>query len=303
MNGCSPAGRTRNVLADIAAAAMCAIVLTSCGGAAGAAPASTPTSPAPATPGTTTTVRDVDYASVGGGTLKLDIVRPTSPPPQMPVVIFIHGGGFTTGSKSDGIPSIEPLAQRGYFAVTIEYRLAPGATFPAQVEDVKAAVRFMRANAATYGIDDTKIALWGVSVGGTLAALAGTTGDIDDWNGSGGALGRSSRVAAVVAWFGTTNLLTACENGTLSPTTAFLGCTAQMCPDLARRASAITYVSPDDPPFLIMPGGCAQQGSEFAAALRSAGVPVTLNLDGQEGNVPPSALTAVYTFLASAFGR
>ena len=220
----------------------------------------------------------------------------------MPVVIFIHGGGFATGTKADGIPAIEPLAQRGYFAVTIDYRLAP-VTFPAQVEDVKAAIRFIRANATTYDVDETKIALWGVSVGGTLAALAGTTGDIEEWNTSGGSPGRSSRVAAVVAWFGTTNLLTACENGTLSPTTLFLGCAAQVCPDRARRASAITYVSPDDPPFLIMPGACTQQGSEFAAALRSAGVPATLNLDGQEGNVPPSASTAVYTFLASALGR
>jgi len=70
-----------------------------------------------------------------------------------------------------------------------------------------------------------------------------------------------------------------------------------------RTASPITYASPDDPPFLIMPGACAQRGSEFATALRNAGVPVTLNVDGQEGNVPPSALNAVYTFLASVFGR
>src|SRR3954469_18838183 len=134
--------QARPVATSTAAAAASAILLQSCGGGQnGTSAPTTPTTP-PTQNATTTTVRDVAYATTNSGTLMLDIVRPASPPAGMPVVIFVHGGGFTTGTKSDGLASIEPLAQRGYFGVSIDYRLAPAAIFPAQIEDVKAAIRF-----------------------------------------------------------------------------------------------------------------------------------------------------------------
>ena len=265
----------------------------------------TAASPQPSPPPTAiTTIRDVTYGVAGDRELRLDIVRLASPPPRMPAVVYIHGGGFATGDKVGGIPQLEPLARRGYLGATINYRLSGEARFPAQIEDVKTAIRFLRANAARYGIDDARIGLWGVSSGGTLAALAGTAGDIADWDGSGGSPGFSSRVAAVVTWFGDSNFLTLSNCGAdvsdpRAATTLLLGCPIPSCPELAARASPITYVTADDPPFLIMPGACRQQGQELAQALRAVGVPATLSLDGEEGNVPPSAYDAVEVFLRS----
>jgi acetyl esterase/lipase len=218
----------------------------------------------------------------------------------MPVVVFIHGGGFVTGDKQGGLQELQTLAQRGYFGATINYRLGSG-IFPAPIEDGKTAVRFLRAHASEYGIDETKIGLYGLSAGGTLAALAGTAGDVSEWNASGGSLGFSSRVAAVVTWFGSGNLLTlpnSCVADTGAMNQLLRGCPISSCYDLAVRASPITYVTTDDPPFMILPN-CRQQGEELAAALNRVGVSATLNLDAQEGNVPNSSIAAAQSFLDS----
>lgn len=214
----------------------------------------------------------------------------------MPVVVYIHGGGFASGDKSGGLQELESLAQRGYFALTINYRLGFG-IFPAQIEDVKTAIRFLRAHGTEYGINDARIGVWGVSAGGTLATLAGTAGDATQWDPSAGSLGFPSRVAAVVTWFGASNFLSASSCGT--ETTTFLGCPTSTCRDLAARPSPVTYVTGDDPPFLVMAGACEQQSRELVSALNTAGVSATLNLDGREGNVPPSAIAAAEAFLDS----
>jgi acetyl esterase/lipase len=214
----------------------------------------------------------------------------------MPVVVYIHGGGFLSGDKAGGLQELESLALRGCFGATINYRLGSG-IFPAQIEDVKTAIRFLRAHAAEYGIDDARIGVWGVSAGGLLAALAGTAGDVSQWNTSAGSLGFSSRVAAVMSLFGSTNFLSQDSCGT--DTTTLLGCPTSTCRDLAAAASPVTYVTSDDPPLFVMPGACEQQGRDLVAALIGVGVSATLNLEGREGNVPSSALAAAEAFLDS----
>jgi acetyl esterase/lipase len=178
-------------------------------------------------------VRDVVFGKGGERNLKLDIVRPkaTATAP-MPVVVFVHGGGWEAGIKDSAVPMLFPLAHKGFFCVTVEYRLVPEAPWPAQIEDCKCAVRFLRAKAAEYNIDPQRIGAWGASAGGHLVAMLGTAGGAKEMEGKGGWADQSSRVQAVCDWFGPG-------------------------PDLAeraRKASPITYISSDTPPFLIMHG-------------------------------------------------
>ncbi len=141
--------------------------------------------------------RNIVYASRGVRKLHLDIFHPASGQ-DCPGVLMVHGGGWRSGDRSMEIPLAQQLAARGYVAVAVEYRLSPEARYPAAMHDIKAALRWMRAHAAQYGIDPQRIAISGESAGGQLAALAGYTGDIAELEGSGGDDGYSSRVQAVI---------------------------------------------------------------------------------------------------------
>ena len=123
---------------------------------------------------------DVAYADASESQ-KLDIYLPNSGSGPFPVIVAIHGGAFLMGDKADGqlTPMLAGL-DRGYAVVSINYRLSNEAKFPAQINDVKAAIRFVRANAGTYGLDPNKIAAWGGSSGGYLAAMLGTSGGVAD---------------------------------------------------------------------------------------------------------------------------
>ncbi|MBZ0185864.1 MAG: alpha/beta hydrolase, partial [Candidatus Obscuribacterales bacterium] len=125
---------------------------------------------------------------------------------SLPLIIWIHGGGWIEGDKSSS-PSLE-LARKGFATASINYRLAPKNLFPAQIYDCKAAIRFIRAHAEEYNIDPDRIGVWGHSAGGHLAALLGTTNDIKELEGDLGNLDRSSATSAVCDWCGPTNLLT-----------------------------------------------------------------------------------------------
>jgi len=220
-------------------------------------------------------VRDLEYVQGGHERNRLDLYLPLKEARPLPVILWVHGGGWTRGDKTNG-PAFR-FAQKGYAVASMNYRFSQHATFPAQIYDCKAAVRWLRANAKKYALDADHIGAWGASAGGHLVALLGTTAGVKGLEGTGGNLDQSSRVQAVVDWYGPTDFLTA---GAKDTRTNFLGGDPQTNPDKARRASPMTYVSKDAAPFLIMHGDADNtvpfaQSETFAAALKKAGADVT----------------------------
>ena len=246
-----------------------------------------PSGPPPATPLPENAVvhRDLAYLPAGHERQKLDLYLPKSKVP-LPLIINIHGGAFRMGSKEMGVPT-EYLA-RGYAVASINYRLSQHAVFPAQIEDCKAAVRWLRANAPKYGLDPNRFAAMGSSAGGHLAAMLGTAGDVSEFD-VGANLDQSSAVQAVVDHFGPTDFLQMdahrLPNGQLhdpadSPESQLVGGPIQENKDKTTRANPITYVTRNDPPFLICHGDADplvphHQSELLVAALEKAGVPVT----------------------------
>lgn len=228
-----------------------------------AAPLTTPTPPSrpavlPQLQGMTL-IRDVEYGKGGDISLKLDIYIPETPLfTPMPAVIFIHGGGWYQGDK---YPSqITSLVRRGFFGVSINYRLSGVAPFPAAIEDCKCAVRWLRANADKYNVDPDRIGVWGVSAGGHLSLLVGTADASAGLEGNGGWADYSSRVQAVCSFYGPSDFVSWYQDNarfgrTLSSAeTLFLGGTMEQKPDVYRQASPVTWVSADDPPLLMVHG-------------------------------------------------
>ena len=153
--------------------------------------------------------RDVQYGKAGDRPLLLDIIRPKqeSRSPR-PVIAFIHGGGWRGGDKTSALGNLLPCASFGnYFCVSIEYRLSNVATWPAQIHDCKAAIRWIKANAAKYNIDAEKIGVWGSSAGGHLVSMLGVSGGVKELEGDCGTPGQSSRVACVVDFCGPSDFL------------------------------------------------------------------------------------------------
>ncbi|MEK6302163.1 MAG: alpha/beta hydrolase [Acidobacteriota bacterium] len=238
------------------------------------------------------TLRDIEYARLGNESLKLDLYLPEDEGP-FPLIIWVHGGGWTSGDKALS-PNGAQVRQttRGYAVASINYRLSQQAKFPAQIEDCKAAVRWLRAHAAQYDLDPARFAAWGASAGGHLVALMGTSGEVSELEGEGN-LDYSSRVQAVVDWFGPTDLLRMSvdslpfpcnvldHDSPFSPESRLIGCAIQACQDQTERANPIQYVSADDPPFLIMHGtdDCLvgpPQSQRLRDALAAAGAEVSL---------------------------
>lgn len=213
---------------------------------------------------------DLAYASASSAE-KLDIYLPNSGNGPFPVIIQIHGGAFKSGDKASGelTPVLEAL-NRGYAVVAVNYRLSGEAQFPAQINDIKAAIRFLRANAAEYNLNPDKFATWGGSAGGDLSALAGTSGDVTELQDN--TLGNSTqsdKLQAVVDWFGPIYFSTmdsefkalgvtpvGVTNSTSSPESAYLGKTigSTEAEALVIKASPQTYISADDPAFFIQHG-------------------------------------------------
>ena len=199
-----------------------------------------------------------------------DLYKPRGATAPLPLVIWIHGGSWRYLDKST-MELAQPLICNGYAVASIDYRLTTEAIFPAQIHDVKAAIRHLRANATAYGLDPNRIAVFGSSAGGHLSALAGTSGNVADLERlQMGNATTSSRVQAVVDWFGHTDLEkleeqtlaqgcpadAANHTGPGSLESLFLGCTVgdPTCSAAVRRANPITYISTDDPPILVMHG-------------------------------------------------
>jgi acetyl esterase/lipase len=202
--------------------------------------------------------------------------------------VAIHGGAFRTGDKG-GEPAGVFVA-RGFAVAAINYRLSQHAVFPAQIEDCKAAVRWLRANASQYGYDPDRVASYGASAEKHLAAMLGTAGDVAALD-VGANPGISSRVQAVVDFFGPTDFLQMdahrlSEKAMIhdtpdSPESQLVGGPIRDNPEKVARANPITYVTPEDPPFLIVHGDADllvphHQSVLLEAALRKAGVRVRL---------------------------
>ena len=236
-------------------------------------------------PENTTVYRDLAYVYGGHQRQKLDLYLPKDGT-NLPLIINIHGGAFKMGSKEDGVP-LGYLAQ-GYAVASINYRLSQHAVFPAQIQDCKAAVRWLRAHAGEYRLDPRRFAAWGSSAGGHLAAMLGTTGDAKELE-VGGNLNQPSRVQAVVDYFGPTDFLQMdahrLPNGMVhdapdSPESELVGGPIQQDQEKTARANPITYVTRNAPPFLICHGDADplvphHQSELLEAALKKAGVPVT----------------------------
>jgi len=244
-------------------------------------------------PAGTKVERDIVYARAGDRKLLLDLYLPAKPSTPKPVIVWIHGGGWRAGRKGSGGRAL-PMLQRGYAVVDVGYRLSGEAIFPAQVEDCKAAVRWVRANASRYGLDPDRIGAWGSSAGGHLVAFLGTSGDVKEFDTQANRQ-YSSRVQAVCDWFGPTDFLQMdehmLEGGRLvhdapqSPESLFVGGPIRREPyrSIVKKANPITYVTQDDPPFLIMHGDKdmlvpLHQSELLCDALKKAKVEVTLQV-------------------------
>ena len=221
-----------------------------------------------------TIANDVAYAKAGPAELKLDMARPAEGDGPFPAILVIHGGGWHAGDKKDNRPALAELARRGYVAISPQYRFAPKDLFPAQVHDVKAAVRWLRAHKEEYKIDPDHIGATGFSAGGHLSLMLGVTGPGDGLEGDVPTNAPSSKVQAVVNYFGPTDLAASDLPDVTRPILKeFLGET----PGLAAKASPLTYVSPGDAPILTFQGTKDplvpySQAEKLAEAMTKAGV-------------------------------
>ena len=239
----------------------------------------------PKAPEGITVHRNVTYVTDGHERQKLDLYIPDGGE-NLPLIIWIHGGAWRGGSKEHYAP-MEYL-KAGYAGASINYRLSQHAIFPAQIEDVKAAVRWLRANAETYRLDPNRFAAWGSSAGGHLVAMLGTAGDVKEFE-VGENLEVSSRVQAVVDYFGPTDFLQMdahrlpdglVHDAPDSPESQLVGGPIQEHKDRVARANPITYVSEDDPPILIIHGDQDKlvpyhQSVSLKDALEAVGATVT----------------------------
>ncbi len=201
-------------------------------------------------------VPDLVFGKGGDTDLKLDLAMPADGDGPFPTVVCVHGGGWVGGDRKQMGQTIHALARRGYVAVSPDYRLAPHDRFPAQVEDCKAAVRWLRANAAAYKIDADHIGAVGFASGGHLACLLGMTDKDDGMEGSGGNADQSSRVQAVVSFFGPTDLTWRDWNldVTAKNLIPLIGGTIADKPEEYRKASPLTYAGKNAAPLLMFHG-------------------------------------------------
>lgn len=226
-----------------------------------------------------TTDTDVTYCTIEGEELLMDIHWPETGDGNFPVAVYVHGGGWSQGDKTEDLNQyLAELLPRGIAVFAINYRLANEYTFPAMIEDAKCAVRHIRANAANYSIDPDRIAAFGGSAGGHIVSLLGVANEETGWDDVGQYQGVSSRVAAVVNMYGPTDLRIEIEGASKRLIKTVFATASHK--DMG-FASPITYVDSGDPAFLLMHGEDdplvpISQSENFAAALEEAGVEVEL---------------------------
>jgi len=258
---------------------------------------------------------DLVFATAGGTPLKLDLARPKAVQGPVPAVVFLFGGGWREGDRRQMRHFVEGMARLGYVGVAPDYRLVPAARFPAQLEDCKAAIRWLRAHAAEYGIRADRIGVVGFSAGGHLAAMLGVTRPQDGFEGVAAPAEASSRVQAVVSFFGPTDFSTRdwpadLEREVIVP---FLGGSWADRPDAYRKASPIGYVRAEAPPFLFFHGSDdrlvpVDQSRRLADRLSRVGVPAQVVVLDGEGHAlrdatNQKAMAQMLDFLAATLNK
>ena len=262
--------------------------------------------------------KDLVYGQGGEVDLKLDLARPAEGDGPFPAIVFIHGGGWFGGDRAGYAGQIEEAARRGYVAVTISYRLmqfdnakketatATG-NFPTQIHDAKAAVRWLRANAAKYKVDPDRIGVTGGSAGGHLSLLVGLTNAESKLDGESGNPDQSSRVQAVVNVFGPTEMVSCYEHSSVVWIfRLFLGGTPTEAVANYQLSSPVTFVSKDDPPVLTLHGDRdelvpVQQAELLDEKMKAAGAQHTLMVfkgqgHGFQGDCAGQAAKAMWDF-------
>jgi len=263
------------------------------------------------------TERDLVYGSAGGRELKLNLYLPPGDEAK-PLIIWIHGGAWLQGSK-DGPSPAQQFVGSGYAVAHVGYRLSQVAKWPAQMHDCKAAVRWLRANAARYHLDPKRFAAWGSSAGGHLVAVLGTSGGVAELEGTCNELKTSSSVQAVVDWFGPTDFLqmnkfrsNIAHDEARSPESQLIGGPIQENKDATAKANPITYVERGEalPHFLIMHGTKDDlvpfnQSELLNEALKAAKADVTfVPMEGAgHGFGGEQSFTLVREFLTRVLGK
>ncbi len=234
--------------------------------------------------------RGVAYASIPHDRLLMDIVRPKAAG-KYPGIVMIHGGGFSSGTRESYLPMAIRLAQNGYVAATVSYRLAPMFQFPMPLHDVKSAVRFLRANAGKYGVDAEKMGAIGVSAGATWAQFLAVSRGVPQLEGNGPHKEFSSSVDCAVSYYGRSDMRRAYE-GSRNAATALpqlLGGDRQAALDMHLRASPLSWVNPDSAPVLAIHGTRDQnvpyeQSLFLMERLKSVGVEAELETIAEAGH-------------------
>ncbi len=236
-------------------------------------------------------VKDLEYAVVSGHSLKLDLFLPANVQATQPcpLIVWVHGGAWRSGSKAD-VPIAE-MVSHGFAIASVDYRLSPMAQFPAQIHDIKGAIRFLRANAPRWNADPQKFIVAGSSAGGHLAALTGVGDGVDSLEGQIGPHRKvTSRVQAIVSFYGASNLQTILAQSTpfglnvrVPALELFLGGQPESKPELARLASPIEHVDAHDPPLWLFHGDQdpqmpINQSHELQGAYERAVVPAKLQV-------------------------
>ncbi len=251
-------------------------------------------------------------ATAQGAPLQLDLYRPDARTPTG-LIVWVHGGAWRAGSRRD--VDLAGMTQRGWAVASVDYRLSTVARFPAQIHDIKAAIRFLRAHAAEYGYPSDRFVIAGSSAGGHLAALVGVTNSAPDLEGAeGNALTATSEVQAIVDLYGASNLTTILAQSTPHGLSVrkpaldlLLGAQPEAAPELARQASPVFHVDRSDPPLLLLHGDQdpqmpINQAHELQGAYEKLGLPVQFIVmhgaaHGGPAFTTPSALDAIDRFL------
>jgi arylsulfatase A len=230
---------------------------------------------------------DVTYARYGDRTLEMDIYRPKEAWGKLPAIVCIHGGGWRKGSKVNHRKVAQALATQGFVTASISYRLSGESQFPAQIQDCKAAVRFLRANAMEYGIDSENIGAIGHSAGGHLAALLATSARVPELEGEGGNSEFSSAIQAVVPMGGQTDFLSQRTRDISSAKDRgeiwrqFLGGSLEDNPETYRLASPLVHLDKTDPPCWLITGekdDPSTRANELRQKMKEFGIPAGLTV-------------------------
>ncbi|WP_025688838.1 prolyl oligopeptidase family serine peptidase [Paenibacillus zanthoxyli] len=271
-------------------------------------------------------IPNIEFSNVEGNSLKLNLLVYRDPmdalfnregnKEQYPLIIYLQGCGWGWSEQDifAFVPQLAEFAKQGYVVATVQYRGSREALFPGQLQDVKTAVRFLKANASQYNIDPERVGVWGDSSGAHLALLLGLTEGIEEFTGDREYLEESSRVQVIVDWFGPTDLLSMSQYPSVfdhdsphSPESKLVGGAIQEHKEKARKASPSQYVRPDAPPILMMHGDQDdvvpyEQSLEFYKAMKQAGNDVTLYKINGVGHIAfsqPHTLEVVKSFFES----